>query len=355
MKISFVNFGATICGGNRVLFEVANRLIQRGHEVEFYALNANNWFPLKAKLTVCKDVNDLQAKIPESDVLVATWCETAFIVDSFKGRKGVPFYYGQHYEPIFFLDSLQKEKVASTYDLPLNFIANSSYLKCAVETLHKRSVDALAIPGVDLNVFKPTKKRKFFESPFKTTNFGSVKKEDKPAVDGKGDKPLKILTFASATYFKGFYDVTLPAFNYVHKSFGEDVEFHFFGDPTLPIPFNFKVVKHGFVKDADLVELYNDCDLFVCGSHAESSPIALLEAVACGCPTVTSSLGAEDFPSAIIKTPNKAPRTLGNTIIMLLNDPETRRALSLKGLEEVKAFTWDATTDKVEQVFKEKI
>ena len=52
MKISFmVNQYTRISGGNRALFEYANRLKEKGHEVRWFVLAKNyKWFRLDKKI-----------------------------------------------------------------------------------------------------------------------------------------------------------------------------------------------------------------------------------------------------------------------------------------------------------------
>ena len=329
MKLAFVNFGSDICGGNRVLFQVVNGLIGKGHEVNYLALQPQNWFPLKTQITVCKEPNALAEAIPESDIVVATWCMTAYVVDSVKGRKGIPAYYCQHYESIFFFSQEEKEAVAKTYDLPLNLIANSPWLQQQLQEKHKHE-SKLIVPGVDLNIFKPAER----EPP------------------GKGE-PFKVLAFASNTLFKGFYDTVLPAFHYVSKR-KPNVQFHVYGK-DLPIPYDFKVEKHQCLKDSELAELYNSCDLFVSGSWAESSPLPHLEAMACGCPVLSTAIGTEHYGEAIVRARPRSPRAFAQAILAMTEAPKLFRELSKLGCKTAKQFPWQKTVDVAEAFFKELI
>lgn len=324
MKITFVNYSAGICGGNRVLFEVANGLVNKGHDVEFHSLQSQDWFPLKAPLKVYPNAQQMPEAIPESDVVVATWCLTAYIVDAVKGRKGIPAYYCQHYEPIFFFKPEDKETVAKTYDLPLNLIANSPWLQQMIKQKHNRD-STLIVPGVDHKVFQPQKVE-------------------------RDPKKLKVLAFASATPFKGFYDTVLPAFQFVSRRV-KDVELHLYG-ADLPIPYEFKVTKYPRLTDIQLATLYSGCDLCVSGSWAESSPLPPLEAMACGCPVVCTQPGTEHYGTGIERVLPRAPRTLGAKIVTLLQDPETRASMTAQSLKDVQAFSWENTINGAEQFFK---
>lgn len=333
MKISFLNFGSDRCGGNRVLYEVVNGLVVKGHEVGYYALANQNWFPLKVPVTVCKTPQDLQNTVPESDVLVATWCATAPIVDAIKGLKGVPAYYCQHHEPIFFFTPEEQHFVESTYRLNTNYIANSPWLQTILKEKYGKE-STLIVPGVDSKVFS------------KTPTLNDAKKPQPE------NTPLKVLAFASMTPFKGFYDTVLPAFNYVYRKLGGKVEFHIYGNLDPSIKYPVPIMAHNNLTDMQLAELYRSCDLFVSGSWAESSPLPHLEAMACGCPVVCTQYGTEHYGEALVRVQPRAPRLMGETILAVLANPELRTKMSLLGAETVKQFTWQNTVNQAEQYFK---
>lgn len=53
MKINYTMFGTGLTGGVRVLLEIANGLVDRGHEVTITSIgneNDHKWFPLDAKV-----------------------------------------------------------------------------------------------------------------------------------------------------------------------------------------------------------------------------------------------------------------------------------------------------------------
>jgi len=132
MKITFILPFLGLAGGIRVVFEYANRLTDRGHEVSIVyplmppnskpsssmvssikrmgsaALNlmrGNNvdWFDVKAKLVRIPTINpsailNTEHLVPDADVIIATAWETAYFVNNLDNRKGKKFYFIQHYE-----------------------------------------------------------------------------------------------------------------------------------------------------------------------------------------------------------------------------------------------------------------
>lgn len=151
MKINFNSFSLGRCGGTRFIFELSNRLVDRGYQVTITHAGLptlHDWFsPIKAELIECNvglstrffnkyvhkiDVHKAQEKnlikaIPDCDVNVATFYDTAKpTVESGKGKLA---YLVQHYEPNFFADgSYECAMARASYDLPLMKLCVSQWL-----------------------------------------------------------------------------------------------------------------------------------------------------------------------------------------------------------------------------------
>jgi glycosyltransferase involved in cell wall biosynthesis len=304
----------------------------------------------------CRDPQELALLVAESDIVVATWCMTGHLVDALKGRRGIPAYYCQHYEPIFFFNPEEQAAARLTYDLPLNLIANSPWLAKELKTKHNRD-STIVCPGVDLELFKQSpgqaKVKRDTEKARQDCLEALRKKiEAQPSTVGDfGDlPPFKILAFASQQYFKGFYDTLLPALQWVAARV--PLELHLYGNAALPQNMRLKVVSHGFVKDEQLAELYNSCDLYVNGSHAESSPLPQLEAMACGTPVLCTEFGTEHFGKGIARVSPLQPRTFAEKLANLLSASDLREKMVKQGLIDVQEFTWEKTVDSAEKFFQ---
>lgn len=83
-----------------------------------------------------------------------------------------------------------------------------------------------------------------------------------------------------------------------------------------------------------------DADLFVMASDEESGPIALLEAMACGLPFVSTAWGiAATLPAdeCGCLVPNRSPQDLAKSIAVLMKDPERRARMGKRGRVLVEA------------------
>jgi glycosyltransferase involved in cell wall biosynthesis len=96
-----------------------------------------------------------------------------------------------------------------------------------------------------------------------------------------------------------------------------------------------------FVSDAELVALYRDAIALVMPSAEEGFGLPAAEAMACGTPVITSRDAAlvEITGDAALHVDADA-RSLARAMERLRNDEELRRAMSLRGRERAKSFTW---------------
>lgn len=100
----------------------------------------------------------------------------------------------------------------------------------------------------------------------------------------------------------------------------------------------------GFIDQAELATFLNLAEVFIFPSHAEGFGMPNLEAMACGCPVITSNSFA--IPevvgdAAIILKNNEDPEELSSYIMKVIMDEDLRHKLIGKGLERVKSFSWE--------------
>jgi glycosyltransferase involved in cell wall biosynthesis len=98
----------------------------------------------------------------------------------------------------------------------------------------------------------------------------------------------------------------------------------------------------GYIEDALLVALFRHCLAYVFPSSYEGFGLPILEAMACGAPTLTSTLSAlgEVAGDAALTLPALNEELLGAGIARIVSDTALRVSLRERGLEHVKTFTW---------------
>ena len=118
------------------------------------------------------------------------------------------------------------------------------------------------------------------------------------------------------------------------------------------------VVNLGYVADEDMPYLYNLADLFVYPSLYEGFGLPPLEAMACGCPVITSNTSSmpEVVGDAGIMVDPYDVSGLAKSIHKVLTDDKLREDRIRKGLEWAKKFSWEKcareTLNVLEDVYK---
>jgi glycosyltransferase involved in cell wall biosynthesis len=114
------------------------------------------------------------------------------------------------------------------------------------------------------------------------------------------------------------------------------------------------VVFVGGVPLEETVDFYRAADAFVYPSLNETFGLPILEAMACGCPVVTSDVSAmpETAGGAALLADPKAPESLAQAIIEAAHPGNRDRLLDL-GFTRARQFTWAATAAQTLDVYRE--
>jgi len=110
----------------------------------------------------------------------------------------------------------------------------------------------------------------------------------------------------------------------------------------------------GFIDDSDLPEVYHMSSLFVFPSFYEGFGLPPLEAMACGCPVVssnTSSMPEALGDAALFFNPYRTEE-MTLAIRQMLEDENLRNTLRQKGLSRAKFFSIEKMTNKMIDVLE---
>jgi glycosyltransferase involved in cell wall biosynthesis len=109
----------------------------------------------------------------------------------------------------------------------------------------------------------------------------------------------------------------------------------------------------GFVDDADLPALYSGADLVAMPSLYEGFGLPLLEAMACGVPTISSNVSSlpEVVGETAVQLPPKDEHAWTQSIISLLADEAQCSQLVLMGYQRVKEFTWQKAARQLSEIY----
>ncbi len=117
------------------------------------------------------------------------------------------------------------------------------------------------------------------------------------------------------------------------------------------------VVFTGYVPREDLPKFYNSADIFVYPSIYEGFGLPPLEAMACGCPVVTTNVSSlpEVVGDAGIKVNPYDVGGLAKAIYDVITDEGLKTTLSKKGLSRAKKFSWEKTARKTLKIYKNNV
>ncbi len=111
-----------------------------------------------------------------------------------------------------------------------------------------------------------------------------------------------------------------------------------------------KVLFTGFTEESDVVELYNGASAFLFPSRAEGYGMPNIEAMACGCPVVTTrSFAIPEIvgDAALLVDDPDDYRMLADYAFRILTDENTRASLVAKGFEQVTRYSWEKSAKTV--------
>ena len=115
---------------------------------------------------------------------------------------------------------------------------------------------------------------------------------------------------------------------------------------------NLPIYRTGFVDDDELAALYAGAVAFVYPSFYEGFGIPCLEAMACGCPVITSNTSSlpEIVGSAGLLIDPNDTAAITKAIIRVSSDVKLRNKLTEAGLKQAMKFTWQESAKQLSNV-----
>jgi glycosyltransferase involved in cell wall biosynthesis len=111
----------------------------------------------------------------------------------------------------------------------------------------------------------------------------------------------------------------------------------------------------GKVPDEEIRDFYSSCDAFLFPNDLQTWGLAVLEAMACGCPVLVSrGAGVQealtDNENSLL-FPARNPQILADKIELLIADPQTRMRIAKRGMELARGnYTWDQYASEFIQI-----
>lgn len=343
-----------MAGGTRVVAIYAGELARRGHDVclisppprqpaflekfRSWAKGAG-WPRAQAPLPSHLDELGLNHRVletwrpitdqdvPDADIVIATWWETAEWVSRLSPEKGAKAYFIQHHEVFPYLPARSRD----TYRLPLHKIVVAQWLKDIMANEYGDHDVDLVPNSVDHSQF-----------------FAPVRRKQRVPTAG--------FLYATAP-FKGA-DLSVAALQIVGKRITNLRCVSFSSEPvspSLPLPNGTE-----FVLDPaqdEIRNLYAECDVWVTASRTEGFNLPAMEAMACRTPVVSTRTGwpAEAIGSgwngALVEIEDLAGLVDAIESVLSCTEEEWQR-LSANAHSTVASSSWERSSDLFEQALE---
>lgn len=122
-------------------------------------------------------------------------------------------------------------------------------------------------------------------------------------------------------------------------------------------PFAADIRCLGFVGDSDLPDLYRAADVFVYPSLFEGFGMPPIEAMACGCPVISSECGSlnEVVADAAALVEAQDAESIAHQLTVLAHDEPLRANLRSAGLARAQFFNWQKTARQTLAVYRQAV
>lgn len=350
MRITFVSPLVNMGGGTRVIALQAQGLARRGHQVTVVSSGP----PRRSLRRWCRDLLQgrwrsspssshfdsvdvphvrlpddrpmVDADLPDADVVIATWWETAEWVARLSASKGKKAYFVQGHEVFPFLP---QDRCRATYHLPLAKIVVSKWLADIMASAYGDHGAQVVLNGVDhQQFFAPERGRQARPTVGFIFSTSDVKGGDL-ALDvvrrlRQRQPGLRLLSFSTQSF---------PA----AASLG--IEFH-----------------HSPPQDR-LRALYAQCDVWLSTSRSEGFNLPAMEAMACRTPVVSTRTGwpvhgiVEGVNGRLADVDDVAGLVEAVEKVLMQNDAQWR-AMSAAAFRTVTDATWERSTEAFEHALQ---
>lgn len=347
MRITFVLPTVNLSGGVKVVSIYAKALTQLGHHVTLvspppksiplkrklkHLVKGNGWLadpPRKVASHI--DPRELNHRVldrwrpvvdddlPDADVVIATWWETAEWVASLSRRKGAKVYFVQGHEVFPYLPV---DRCHATYRLPLHKIVVAQWLK---------DVMADQYGDYDVDLVPNSVDHSQFHAPPR----------------GKQTKPTVGMLYSTPP-LKGV-GTSITALRLVQAQFSDLKVVSFGSEPlsnALPV---LNATEFFLSPPQDTIrDLYARCDAWLTASRTEGFNLTAIEAMACRTPVVATRTG---WPAEAIESGKNGylvdvddVSALSQSLIKVLSlDDGAWRQMSSNAMRTVAESSWEAS------------
>ena len=183
-----------------------------------------------------------------------------------------------------------------------------------------------------------------------------------PALEQQITSPVQLLTVCRLISRKRIH-LLIEALKKIHQA-GLDAELNIVGEGNLlnelqslagRLGVSEKVRFHGLVKHEQLPAVYQQNHIFVMSSEHEGMSNAMLEAMACGLPIVTTPCeGVEELVDAAngVVVDKDGPEAIAQAICQRIQQPQEYEKMTHAARERAKEFSWASTASRYLDLYR---
>ena len=335
-------------GGVRVCAIYAKKLTEMGHKVSIVTTK-KNYLPFKSQLKrILKGRGWLSREaqtqnhfsnmgipiqygstekylsdddLPDADVVIATWWETAVWVNNLSLVKGKKFYFIQGID--YVNESVSREAVEATYQFNFQIITIANWIKELLITRHGINNIPIIPNSVEHTIFYASKRSIRAHASIGFL-FSEAECKGVPVALQVIDElrlklpKLAVFSFGSSVPQK----ITLP--NYVSLTISPEQD--------------------------EIRNIYQQCDVWLCCSLSEGFGLTLIEAMACGTPVEDI---IEHNENGFLCDINDVDNLVDSVMTLLNGGNVMWQYFSLNAMTYAKSYSWDQAAQKFESVLLE--
>ena len=262
--------------------------------------------------------------VPDADVVIATWWETAEWVNALSRKKGEKIYFVQGHE---IWEPLPIERCKATYRMPLHKIVVSRWLADAMREEYGDTTVDLVPNAVNHQQFH---------------------------ADVRGKQNVPTVGFL---YNEGkAMDVVLPALSRIRSEF-PNLRAICFGihPPSSRFKLGDFIEFHQEPPQDKLRNLYGQCDVWLAASRSEGFNLVAMEAMACRVPLVSTRTGWPEEAivagrNGVLVDVDDIDGIVRGAVWVLGLDDKAWRAISENAYQTVAESNWENSARLFEQV-----
>jgi len=328
LHICYLAEGTPLVGGVKVIFEQAEALQERGHQVTVITKGERpTWYDVRVPFKQVREFSP--SVIPDCDFLIGTfWLTVPPAVQSGKGR---PVHLCQGYEGNYPDYAALHGEIEAVYRLPTLTLTVHEPLTQLIWKRFAKKAHTVG-QGINHTIFFPGAPRQRRE-PYRVALVGPYEDGCKGVHEGllalkalKHELPLQVVRASPLGCSQAEHEL------------GVVDEYHLMVPPQ------------------QMGNFYRSCDAFLGPSRArEGFGLPALEALACGVPVAVSDIpsfaGFAETADWGLFFAESDVQGMQNAVQRLLTDSTLRDHLRLRGLEVSRLYSFARVAERIEQVF----